>query len=118
MKVSKASYMDDGVTVPGILVKRFLRKPVFYAADPSCGWNSQAITKAEQGKVVNWIGEPRPGKSRCFCNTEGAAQSSDDMYRKAIQATIASGKAAEILNSEKAQALSASSRLEFDIAVL
>ena len=32
MKVNKATYTDDDVTIPGVLVKRFLRKPVFYAA--------------------------------------------------------------------------------------
>ena len=62
MKISKASYVDDGVTISGVLVKRFLRKPVFYAADPSCGWDSQVITKAEQGKVVVWHGRARAGK--------------------------------------------------------
>ncbi|MBQ8245812.1 MAG: hypothetical protein IJZ42_01650 [Lachnospiraceae bacterium] len=80
MKICKASYMDDGVTIPGVLVERFLRKPVFYAADPSCGWNSQVITKTEQSKVVKWIGKPGVGTSRVFCNTDGAAQSNDDVY--------------------------------------
>lgn len=105
MKICKASYMDDGVAIPGVLVKRFLRKPVFYAADPSCGWNSQVITKAEQGKIVEWIGRPGTGKSRYFCNTEGAAQSPNEAYREAIKACVASGKADEILNTDKAQAL-------------
>lgn len=53
MKITQASYMDDDVIVPGILVKRFLRKPIFYACNLSCGWNSQVIDKDEQRNVIN-----------------------------------------------------------------
>lgn len=58
MKISQAIYIDDGAVIPGVLVKRFLRKPVFYTDDPSCGWDSQVITKAEKSKVViyNYMG--------------------------------------------------------------
>ena len=62
MKICKASYMDDGVTIPGVLVKRFLRRPVFYAADPSCGWDSQVIYKSKENKVVVWRGRVHVGK--------------------------------------------------------
>ena len=105
MKVNKATYTDDGVTIPGVLIKRFLCKPVFYAADPRCGWDSQIITKAEQSKVIVLLGGCGSGKVRCFCNTRGVAQSNtDDAYREAIQATIVSGLANKILSSDKAQA--------------
>ena len=53
MKVCKASYVDDGVLISGIFVKRFFRKPVFYAVDPYCGWDSQVINnKSEECKII------------------------------------------------------------------
>lgn len=52
MKACKASYDDDGVLISGILVKRFFRKPVFYAVDPNCGWDSQVINKSEECKII------------------------------------------------------------------
>lgn len=110
MKVSKATYMDDGVTIPGILIKRFLRKPVFYAADPDCGWASQVITKTEKSKVIILLGGCGSGKAR----RSGAAQSKDDVCREVIQVTVDSGKANETLNSDKAQALNSHDHLEFD----
>lgn len=54
--------MDDGITIHGIPVKRFLRKPVFYAADPSCGWDHQVVTKSEESKVIVWCGKAHTGK--------------------------------------------------------
>ena len=83
MKIIQASYKDDGVIVPGILVKRFLRKPVFYAADPNCGWHSQVITKQNKGVIM--LGGCGSGKSRRFCNTQGASQSNDELYREVIK---------------------------------
>lgn len=65
MKVSKASYLDDAVSVSGVLIERFLRRPVFYAFDESCGWKSQVITKAQKDKVVLLVGEPHTGKVCC-----------------------------------------------------
>ncbi len=65
MKINKASYLDDGITVSGVLVKRFLHKPVFYPSDPSCGWHSQVITEENWNKIVVWVGEPRIGKVSC-----------------------------------------------------
>ena len=61
MKVSKAgyiaTYMDDGLPVSGVLVRRFLRRPVFYASDPNCGWNSQTIYKGDEIDVIVYDGE-------------------------------------------------------------
>ena len=62
MKIRKASYMDDDITIPGVLVERFLHKPVFYAASPNCGWDRQVITKSEKSKVIVWNGKSRAGK--------------------------------------------------------
>lgn len=71
MKISKATYMDDGLVIWGVLVERFLRKPVFYASDPRCGWNRQVITKAEEGKIDIWYGRSRVGKFRVHGGTKG-----------------------------------------------
>ncbi len=70
MKTYKAFYMDDGVSVPGVLVKRFLRKPVFLASDTRCGWQKQIITKKETKNVVRLIGAPGSGKIRYCTNTK------------------------------------------------
>lgn len=51
MKIQKATYDDDSVKVPGVLVERFLRKPIFYAVDNQCGWNLQIIEKTDWHKV-------------------------------------------------------------------
>ena len=64
MKVSKARYMDDNVSIQGVLIKRFLRKPVFYVSDPCCVWSHQVITKAKQDNVVIMLGECGSGKAR------------------------------------------------------
>ena len=71
MKINKASYLDDDSVIWGVLVERFLRKPVFYAADPRCGWDHQVITKAEEGKIDIWHGFARVGKFRVRGGTEG-----------------------------------------------
>lgn len=71
MKVSKASYLDDGVSVPDVLIERFLRRPVFYAFNENCGWHSQVITKSQKDKIVLLIGEPHVGKVRCYGGKEG-----------------------------------------------
>ena len=62
MRVNKASYLDDGINIPGVLIERFLRKPIFYSSDLRCGWDSQKITKKENDKVVVWIGTSHAGK--------------------------------------------------------
>lgn len=43
MKVKKVYLNDDGVLIPGHLVKRIFRKPVFFPFDEDCGFNSQVI---------------------------------------------------------------------------
>ena len=43
MKVKKVVLKDDGVYVPGLLVKRTFRKPVFFPFYESCGFTSQVI---------------------------------------------------------------------------
>ena len=64
MKVKRASYMDADVLIPGVLVERLFRRPVFYSADAGCGWESQVIYKGyNDDKVVVWTGTPQPGKS-------------------------------------------------------
>ena len=62
MKIFKATYMDDGIYVPGVLIERPLHKPVFYAADSNCGWDAQVITKAEESNVMVWGGRKRARK--------------------------------------------------------
>lgn len=48
MKVSKVYYNDDGILVPGHLVTRIMRKPIFFPFDPRCGFSSQRISKREE----------------------------------------------------------------------
>lgn len=48
MKVSKIYYNDDSILVPGHLVTRILRKPIFYPFEPRCGFDSQRISKREE----------------------------------------------------------------------
>lgn len=43
MKVKKVVLKDDGVYIPGHLVTRFFRKPVFFPFDEGCGFISQVI---------------------------------------------------------------------------
>ena len=99
MKVFKANYLDDSVSVSGVLIKRFLRRPVFYAFDEGCGWHYQVITKQNKAAVVIMLGGCGSGKARCF----DVVQRSEKMYCDAIKATVDSGKANEILraNGEK-----------------
>lgn len=63
MKAKRASYIDDDILIPGVLIERLFRRPVFYSADARCGWESQVIYKEDQGKVIVWAGTPQPGKS-------------------------------------------------------
>lgn len=63
MKIIRASYVDDGTLIPGVLTERRFRRPVFYSADAGCGWDSQVIYKEYEGKVIIWAGTPQPGKT-------------------------------------------------------
>lgn len=56
MKVKRAGYMDDGVVIPGVIIKRLFRKPVFFSADGRCGWDSQVIYKDNEKNVVEFYG--------------------------------------------------------------
>ena len=113
MKVIKASYIDDGAIIRGVLVKRFAWKPVFYASDVTCGWDSQVITKAEEPNLIIWpvgaheskvlvLGGTGSGKSR---HPDVDAYKAHKAYEEAIKATIDSGLAEKILkaNPQKEQ---------------
>lgn len=69
MKVKRASYMDDDILIPGVLIERLFRRPVFFSADARCGWESQVIYKEHQSKVIVWSGTPQAGKSY-FCGPD------------------------------------------------
>lgn len=43
MKVKRVDLKDDGTLIPGLLIKRILRKPVFYPLNENCGFTSQVI---------------------------------------------------------------------------
>lgn len=55
--------MDDGILIPGVLIERLFRRPVFYSADARCGWVSQVIYKENKDKVIVWAGTPQPRRS-------------------------------------------------------
>ena len=76
MRVSKALYLDDGVSVSGVLVKRFLHRPVFFSLESNCGWHSQIITKSQKDRIVLLVGEPRIGKVRCYSGKEEGGKNS------------------------------------------
>jgi len=80
MKVKRASYKDDDILIPGVLIERLFRRPVFYSADARCGWQSQEIYKQHKDKVVVWEGTPQVGKSY-FCDP-------DDKNAKSAQRAI------------------------------
>lgn len=73
MKVEKACYLDDGISVQGVLVKRLFRKPVFISADPRCGWNKQIIEKSEEGKVVVLCSRAHQGTVRCYPKVQNSS---------------------------------------------
>lgn len=43
MKIKKVVLKDDGVYIPGHLIVRLFRKPVFHPFDESCGFTSRVI---------------------------------------------------------------------------
>ena len=112
MRITKASYIDDGVVINGVLIKRFLRKPIFCASDVTCGWDRQVITKAEEQNLIIWPCRAHEGKVCVFGGAKDPQQILNEEYDKtkhayneAIKATIDSGLAEKILQSDKAQAL-------------
>lgn len=56
MKTTMMRYNDDGALVPGLLIERFLRKPVFVSIDPGCGWERQTITKSNYNNLRPFAG--------------------------------------------------------------
>ncbi len=52
MKIKRVSFNDDGVLIPGILIKRAFRKEIFFSMEIKCGWDSQVITKAEKKNIM------------------------------------------------------------------
>lgn len=52
MKITKATYNDDGHFVDGVLVERLFRRPLFFFLDKHCGWDSQVITKSNKENLV------------------------------------------------------------------
>ena len=78
--------MDDDVLIPGVLIERLFRRPVFYSADARCGWESQEIYKEHKDKVVVWEGTPQAGKSY-FCDPDGMSDAKKDClaYLKSVE---------------------------------
>ena len=48
MKVFKATYIFGNEPVEGVLIKRFLRKPIFCCSDKFTKWHYRTITKADK----------------------------------------------------------------------
>ena len=54
MKTTAMYYNDDGCYVPGVLICRFLHKPLFVSTDHACGWTRQTINKKnKQNLYIN-----------------------------------------------------------------
>lgn len=45
MKISCVCYEDDGVKIPGLLIKRIFQPPLFIPFDTGCGFSEQKIYK-------------------------------------------------------------------------
>ena len=43
MRVFRVYYLDDGKKIQGLLIRRFMRTPVFYPSSNACGFSSQKI---------------------------------------------------------------------------
>lgn len=52
MKKTNMFYLDSGVYIPGVLIERKLRRPVFVASDPNCGWHKQKIYPDNRRNLV------------------------------------------------------------------
>ena len=48
MHISRAYYNDDSILLPGILIKRFLKRSIFAPCDPECGFDYQYVTEKER----------------------------------------------------------------------
>lgn len=52
MEFSKVCYVDDDKLIPGILIRRRFRRPVFVPWETTCGWTSQTLTKDTRNRIV------------------------------------------------------------------
>lgn len=56
-KYTRAVYNDDGVEILGLLIRRWLRRPLFVPFDTGCGFHSQTIYKADRGRLRDMCSE-------------------------------------------------------------
>ena len=48
MTVHQVYYLDDGKKISGVLICRFLRRPVFYPSRPvTCGFHRQVVSRKD-----------------------------------------------------------------------
>ena len=47
MEVTRVYYNDDGILIPGHLIRRKFRKPVFYPVERKCGFDDETISDEE-----------------------------------------------------------------------
>lgn len=87
MKVKRASYIDNGILIPGVLIERLFRRPVFYSADARCGWESQVIYKDNSKNVVLLYGS---GSGRSvYCNPKTDKElTPEEMQRRVFRKTL------------------------------
>lgn len=50
-RVTRVFYNDDGVELPGLLVQRPFRRPVFFPFEAACGFDSQIIYKENEALI-------------------------------------------------------------------
>lgn len=50
-RVTRVFYNDDGVELPGLLVQRPFRRPVFFPFEAACGFDSQIIYKENKALI-------------------------------------------------------------------
>lgn len=55
MKVRRVYYNDDSILIPGHLVERRFRKPVFYPFEVKCGFDSEIIR--DKGLLIEYSKE-------------------------------------------------------------
>lgn len=50
-KYARVLYCDDGIEIPGLLVRRLFRRPMFFPFDVGCGFHSQTICKSDRSLI-------------------------------------------------------------------